>query len=54
VVASTGIVGSAQYLGYVLAGVGNQARKHHDQADRDSTAERETVDSRSSKEVARV
>jgi methylamine dehydrogenase accessory protein MauD len=53
-IASSGIVGSAQYLGYVLTGSGNRAKKHHDESERDSTVERETVDSYLSKEVTHV
>jgi peroxiredoxin len=53
-IASGGIVGSAQYLGYVLSGAGNRAKKHHDEADRDSAVERETADIHSSKEVIHV
>jgi len=44
-IASSGIVGSAQYLGYVLTRAGNRAKKHHDEAERDSAVERETSDS---------
>jgi peroxiredoxin len=36
IVTSKGIVGSAQYLGYVLAGVGNRDKKHLDESERDS------------------
>ncbi len=53
-ITSSGIVGSAQYLGYVLTGAGNRAKKHHDEADRDSAFDRETADSFSSKEVTHV
>ncbi|MEX2308602.1 MAG: peroxiredoxin family protein [Pirellulales bacterium] len=53
-IASSGIVSSAQYLGYVLTGAGNQAKKHHDEADRDSAFARETADYFSSKEVTHV
>ncbi len=52
IVASNGIIGSPQHLGYVLSGAGNRAKKHHDQADRDSAVEREMVDSDSSKEMS--
>jgi peroxiredoxin len=54
VIASSGIVGSAQYLGYVLTGAGNRAKKHHDEHDRDSAFARETADSFSSKELTHV
>jgi peroxiredoxin len=53
-IVSCGIVGSAQYLGYVLTGAGNRAKKQHDEAERDSTFERESVDSHYSKEVTHV
>jgi peroxiredoxin len=54
IIASSGIVGSAQYLGYVLTGAGNRAKKHHDEAARDSAVERQSVDSHSSKELTHV
>jgi peroxiredoxin len=54
IVASTGIVGSAQYLGYVLTGAGNRAKKHHDEADRDSAIKPDSEDSRTPKEVTHV
>jgi methylamine dehydrogenase accessory protein MauD len=54
VIASNGIVGSAQYLGYVLTGAGNRLKKHHDDAERDSTVDHETVNSHSSKEMNHV
>jgi methylamine dehydrogenase accessory protein MauD len=54
VIASNGIVGSAQYLGYVLTGAGNRLKKHLDEADRESIADRETVDSHPSKEMNHV
>jgi len=52
IVTSNGIVGSAQYLGYVLTGAGNRAKKHHDKSERDSAVEREPAESPSSKELA--
>lgn len=54
IVTSNGIVGSAQYLGYVLAGVGNRDKKHHEESQRDSAVEREPVVSFSQKEVTHV
>jgi methylamine dehydrogenase accessory protein MauD len=54
IIASNGIVGSAQYLGYVLSGAGNRAKKHHDESDGDSAAERESNNSHSSNEVTHV
>jgi methylamine dehydrogenase accessory protein MauD len=39
VIASNGIVGSAQYLGYVLAGIGNRGQRHHEESNRDSAVE---------------
>ncbi|MGD9857858.1 MAG: peroxiredoxin family protein [Planctomycetaceae bacterium] len=54
VIASNGIVGSAQYLGYVLSGVGNRGKKHVDESESDSTVERESENSLSSKELAHV
>ena len=51
IIASNGIVGSAQYLGYVLAGVGNRDKKHHDESESDSAVERESEDSSSAKEL---
>jgi methylamine dehydrogenase accessory protein MauD len=54
VIASNGIVGSAQYLGYVLTGAGNRLKKQHDEAESDSTVDRESVNSFSSKEVTHV
>jgi len=53
-IASRGIVGSAQYLGYVLTGAGNRTNTHHDESQRDSAVERETADFHSSKEVTHV
>jgi hypothetical protein len=53
-IASSGIVGSAQYLGFVLTGAGNRAKKNHDDSERDSAIEREIVDCLSSKEVTYV
>jgi peroxiredoxin len=53
-ITSSGIVGSAQYLGYVLIGAGNRAKKQHNESERDSTFERESVDSHYSKEVTLV
>lgn len=41
VIASKGIVGSRQYLNYVLTGAGNRADTHHVEPERDSTVERE-------------
>ena len=54
VIASSGIVGSAQYLGYVLTGACNRAKKHHDESDHDSASERESLDSQSPKELTHV
>jgi hypothetical protein len=51
-IASTGIVGSAQYLGYVLSGAGNRAKKHHDDPNGDSAIERATDNFPMSKEVS--
>ncbi len=39
VVRSNGIAGSAQYLGYVLAGVGHRDKERHDEPKDDSTVE---------------
>jgi methylamine dehydrogenase accessory protein MauD len=54
IIVSSGIVGSAQYLGYVLSGAGNRAKKHHDETDRDSAIERESVNSQFPKELTHV
>jgi methylamine dehydrogenase accessory protein MauD len=54
VIASNGIVGSAQYLGYVLTGAGKRLKKHHDEAERDSTVDPESVNSHPSKEMTHV
>ncbi|MEX0679482.1 MAG: peroxiredoxin family protein [Pirellulales bacterium] len=54
IVTSNGIVGSAQYLGYVLSGAGNRAKKHHDESNGDSAVERESNNSHSSMEVTHV
>jgi methylamine dehydrogenase accessory protein MauD len=54
VITSSGIVGSPQYLGYVLSGAGSRANKHHDEADRDSAEERDSVDTQSAKELTHV
>jgi methylamine dehydrogenase accessory protein MauD len=54
VIASSGIVGSAQYLSYVLTGAGNRAKKHHDESDRDSASERESLVAQSPKELTHV
>jgi hypothetical protein len=53
-IASSGVAGSAQYLGYVLSGAGSRGKKHHDDSERDSAVEHESVDSHSSKEVVHV
>jgi methylamine dehydrogenase accessory protein MauD len=53
-IASSGIVGSAQYLGYVLTGAGNRAKKHHDESNCDSPIERESTESQSQKELTHV
>ena len=50
IIISSGIVGSSQYLGYVLAGAGNRDRKHHDEPERDSTVEPASDKSSFSKE----
>ncbi len=39
VVRANGVAGTAQYLGYVLAGVGNRGKKRHDEPESDSTVE---------------
>ena len=54
IIASNGIVGSAQYLGYVLAGVGNRDKKHHDESEHDSAVEPASEDSSLSKELTHV
>jgi methylamine dehydrogenase accessory protein MauD len=54
VITSSGIVGSAQYLGYVLTGAGNRAKKHHDESESDSASERESLVSQSPKELTHV
>jgi methylamine dehydrogenase accessory protein MauD len=54
VIASNGIVGSAEYLGYVLAGVGNRGRPHRDEEDSDSTLEHEAEHRSTAKELAHV
>jgi methylamine dehydrogenase accessory protein MauD len=51
-IASNGIVGSAQYLGYVLSGVGNRGQTHHEEPQHDSAVEREAVETTISKELA--
>jgi peroxiredoxin len=48
-IASSGIVSSAQYLGFVLTGAGNRAKKNHNDSERDSAVGREIVDCLSSK-----
>jgi methylamine dehydrogenase accessory protein MauD len=54
IIASSGVVGNAQYLGYVLTGAGSRVKKRHDEADRESTVERETANTHSSKELTHV
>jgi methylamine dehydrogenase accessory protein MauD len=39
IITSNGIVGSPQYLRYVLEGVGNRDKKHYDEPERDSPVE---------------
>ena len=52
-IASKGLVGSRQHLGFVLGGAGNRAKKHDAEGDRDSTVEREVAaDSTHTKEVS--
>jgi peroxiredoxin len=53
-IASSGIVGSAQYLGYVLSGAGNRGKKHHDETNGEAAPDRETVNSQSSQELTHV
>ena len=43
VIASNGIVGSAQYLGYVLAGAGRRAQKTHDKSPSNEVEQPEIV-----------
>jgi methylamine dehydrogenase accessory protein MauD len=43
VIASKGIVGSRQYLNYVLTGAGNRTETHHAEPERDSAVEREST-----------
>lgn len=54
VIASSGIVGSAQYLGFVLTGAGNRIKKHHDEAERESAVERESIEPQPPKELTHV
>jgi methylamine dehydrogenase accessory protein MauD len=54
VIASSGIVGSAEYLGYVLAGLGNRRQPHHDERGIDSAVEHNTEHPSSAKELAHV
>ena len=51
VIASKGIAGSAQYLGYMLSGAGRRGKKTHAEPESDSTVEREPADSNASKEL---
>jgi peroxiredoxin len=53
-IASSGIVGSAQYLGYVLTGAGNRSKKHHDEMNGEVAPDRETANSQSSQELTHV
>jgi peroxiredoxin len=54
VITSNGIVGSAQYLGYVPAGVGNLQKTHRDEAERDQPVERESERPTHAKELSHV
>jgi peroxiredoxin len=54
IVTSSGIVGSAQYLGYVLSGVRNRGKKHHDESESGSDVESAPESSLSSMEVTHV
>ena len=54
VIASKGIVGSRQYLNYVLTGAGHRADTHHVEPERDSTVERDYGASVSLQETAHV
>ena len=51
IIASKGIAGSREYLGYVLSGAGNRTKKTHEQPESDSTVEREPANSISAKEL---
>jgi hypothetical protein len=53
-ITSNGIVGSRQYLNYVLTGAGNRDKKHHDESNGDSAAETPSQVSSSAKELAHV
>jgi methylamine dehydrogenase accessory protein MauD len=54
VIASKGIVGTREHLGYVLTGAGNRWKKHHDEPGRDGTENGQPGDSFPSKEVTHV
>jgi methylamine dehydrogenase accessory protein MauD len=53
-IASSGIVGSAQYLGYVLTGAGNRTRKHHDETNGEVAPKHNAEHSQSPQELTHV
>jgi methylamine dehydrogenase accessory protein MauD len=54
VIASSGIVGSAQYLSYVLTGAGQRTRKHHDETNSDAVPKRDAEHPQSPQELTHV
>jgi methylamine dehydrogenase accessory protein MauD len=54
IIASSGIVGSAQYLGYVLTSAGNRTRKHHDKTHGEAAPHREVENSQTLQELTHV
>jgi methylamine dehydrogenase accessory protein MauD len=53
-IASSGIVGSAQYLGYVLTSSGNRTRKHHDETNGSASPSRDAEHSQPKQELTHV
>jgi methylamine dehydrogenase accessory protein MauD len=54
IIASSGIVGSAQYLGYVLTSAGNRTRKHHDETNGKAAPNRDAEHSQPQQELTHV
>ena len=54
IIASKGIVGSRQHLGYVLTGAGNKAKQHHEEPESDVPEKSDAKDNFLSKEVTHV
>jgi peroxiredoxin len=53
-IASSGIVGSAQYLGYVLTSAGNRTKKHHEETNGEAAPNRVAEHSQSQQELTHV